>query len=159
MKRNPELPRDLARTWNNCLKRIKRNDNGCWEYHGRRLPSGYGHCCTPVGNKLVHVISYAFHCGPLVPELVVAHQCHNPACCNPVHLRLMSQKENVRQALERGMFRPSGKRKLPLEKHDEIKRRHQLSDQKERTKRQLAKEYGVSLSLIESIVYAKEVIS
>lgn len=34
--------------------------------------------------------------------MFVLHQCDNPSCCNPEHLRIGSHQENMRDAIERG---------------------------------------------------------
>lgn len=159
MKRNPRLPKgeSLARVWRNCLKRIQVNDSKCWVYTGVRNLGGYGYCYTPLGNKMVHVLSYAVHCGEPPSHLVIAHQCHNPACCNPVHLQPMTQRENVRQSIERGTFHYNtvAKRKVPAECHAQIRA---LYRQTGWSRQRLANKYGVSVSLIEKILYSKELV-
>jgi hypothetical protein len=101
---------------------------------------------------MVHVISYAVHCGQPVNGLVVAHLCHNPACCNPIHLQLMTQKENVAQQLARGTFCfPPRKRKLSRDAYPLIRMSHAYRNV---SALNLAEQYGVSKSLIEKILYS-----
>ena len=146
------LPSDLGSVWRRCLRHVRAEPGGCWAWSGCRTCGGYGRVATPVGVRLAHVISYAFHCGPLEEGLVVAHQCHNPACCNPVHLRLMTQRENVSQSLRRGTFSFAPKTyKVPPTEHKWIRMNHAYRGISTST---LAEKYGVSKSLIEKILYS-----
>jgi hypothetical protein len=151
MKRSP-LPTNLAPIWQRCLKYVDPAPNGCWEWTGAKSVGGYGRVSIP-GNqqRLVHVISYAHHCGVLPAGLVVAHLCHNPCCCNPVHLQPMTQLENVRQSIDRGTFK-SHRRPLKLTPQQRLQikadYKHTASD-----RLRLAAEYGVSESLIAKILY------
>jgi hypothetical protein len=76
--------------------------SGCWEWKGHRFGRGYGR--TSLNGKLiiVHRLFYAWAVGPIptgcsknTPN--IDHLCRNRACCNPVHLELVSLKENVRR--------------------------------------------------------------
>lgn len=87
----------------------------CWEFQGYRQRSGHGQ--IRIGGregKLVqaHRLSYRLFHGEIPSHLVVRHQCHNAACCNPAHLQLGTQEDNVRDAIEAGRhyypFKPLG---------------------------------------------------
>lgn len=150
--RRARLPEDLAPVWRRCLAKLKPTPAKCWEWTGCKTKGGYGRVSTANGVRLAHVVSYAHHCGVPPEGLVVAHQCHNPACCNPVHLMLMTQKENVSQSLKRGTFSFAPRvRKLPLTEHPWIRISHFYRGISAST---LAEKHGVSQSLIEKILYA-----
>ncbi len=156
MKRLPGLltRSQLQRAWGNCLRRIKIDAHGCWIYHGSRNRGGYGTCGTPLGNRLVHVVSYTIHCGEPPRHLVVSHKCHNPACCNPVHLRPITQKENVAESIQRGTFHYNYRKpKLTDQQRQSIRLAY---DGSVKCAQRLAVAYGVSLSLVQKIIYRKE---
>jgi hypothetical protein len=79
-------------------------DTDCWLWTGARLKSGYGLVRlgpATAGNALVHRLMWAWLVGPLprgrgrkIPQLdhVV---CERKACCNPIHLKLVSLRVNL----------------------------------------------------------------
>lgn len=77
----------------------------CIEYAGARNANGYGVLPKPVnGSRLAHRAALAEALGrPVVG--VVRHACDNPPCVNPKHLLEGTQKENMRDASERGRTR------------------------------------------------------
>lgn len=89
--------------------KVQRGDLfACWPWKAAKHPKGYGR--FKVGGKLYssHRLAYEMANGP-IPEKMVAnglilHACHNPACCNPAHLRLGSGSENVMDAVKAGRW-------------------------------------------------------
>ena len=49
-----------------------------------------------------HRISYWLHKGEIPKGIYVLHSCDNPKCINPEHLHLGTQKDNIRECIERG---------------------------------------------------------
>lgn len=68
-----------------------REDLGpCWEWGGTRNESGYGlfHASREgYRNARAHRVMYELTYGQLDPGDVVRHDCDNPPCVNPAHLR------------------------------------------------------------------------
>jgi hypothetical protein len=144
------LPPDLSPAWSRCVDRLKVTPTGCWEWQGCKTIGGYGRVWF-LKPRLVHVVSYFYHCGPVPDNLVISHKCHNPACCNPVHLQPASQKENVRQSIDRGTFSYTSRPwKLTEEQRTQIRREYK-GTRKHRL--ELAERYKVSMSLIEIVLY------
>ncbi len=90
--------------------RIRQCDHGndceicCWEWQGWTNKDGYGE--FEYHDKLYrpHVVAYMISAGlPAIPyKMCVCHQCDFPACCNPNHLWLGTQKENIQDASRKG---------------------------------------------------------
>jgi hypothetical protein len=55
-----------------------------------------------LGHKRVHRWSWEIHYGPIPSGIYVCHHCDNPPCCNPEHLFLGTQADNMRDAATKG---------------------------------------------------------
>lgn len=50
----------------------------------------------------VHRVIWEIYFGPIPDELHVLHSCDNPPCCNPYHLFLGTQEDNVKDMHTKG---------------------------------------------------------
>ena len=69
----------------------------CWPWTGKRHEDGYGlirRGGRVTGNEYAHRLAYEFEHGPIPDEMTVDHQCVNPPCCNPRHLKLETLEDN-----------------------------------------------------------------
>lgn len=73
--------------------------DACWNWRGSRR-SGYG--SIPYGQvswpgqpQGAHQVAWVVTYGPIPAERQVCHWCANPACCNPTHLWLGTQRQNT----------------------------------------------------------------
>lgn len=82
---------NLSRFW----QKIKKgNKNECWEWLGKPNSHGYGMYHQDKKSYQAHrVMMYILGCNP--NNHIVRHICNNPICCNPNHLELGSQKDNM----------------------------------------------------------------
>lgn len=76
--------------------------NGCWEWTAAISPKGYGQFAVrwSDGTKTTTSHRWAmrffnFNEKPLPKDLCVDHLCANRKCCNPMHLRLCTSRENT----------------------------------------------------------------
>ena len=83
--------------------KLARRPNGCLEWTGASQPAGYGHMWFDGKWVGSHRIAWILANGPIPDGLHVCHACDNPPCCEPTHLWLGTNAENVadRDAKER----------------------------------------------------------
>ena len=83
----------------------------CWEWTACRDGFGYGMIfngekSTGKRSLRAHRVSLELATGQKIPDdMFVLHHCDNPPCCNPDHLYVGTQTENVRGRDERGRQR------------------------------------------------------
>lgn len=79
---------------------------GCWLWIGPRTSSGYG-AVRLLNRKmgLAHRLAWEYAHGPIPDGQVVCHHCDNPPCCNPSHLFVGTQADNLRDMTEKGRRR------------------------------------------------------
>lgn len=84
-------------------ERVSKRPSGCWLWTGNRVGGGYGALSlAKQPHILAHRYSWELHRGPIPPDTKVLHTCDTPACVNPDHLWLGSQKDNVRDMITKG---------------------------------------------------------
>lgn len=98
---------ELARFWSYVYRDgptpIHRPDLGsCWTWTGGKRGKGYGAFNMPKpdgGYRMVNAHRYAYEVSVarVPPELVVDHRCLNRLCCNPAHLEVVTNGENLRR--------------------------------------------------------------
>jgi hypothetical protein len=94
---------DIARFWG----KIDRSagPDGCWLWLCSRNAKGYGTFTVTRGgrrNEGAHRWAFELTYGPIGTGLCVCHRCDNPPCCNPTHLFLGTQSENLRDMVAKG---------------------------------------------------------
>lgn len=74
----------------------------CWIWLGHKNNKGYGY--VSVGGKLdvAHRHAWRAFCGGIPNGMHVLHHCDNPPCCNPDHLFLGTNADNVRDRIAKG---------------------------------------------------------
>lgn len=77
--------------------------NKCWIWQGAKGKglNRYGHFKYPGGQR-AHRFALELKLGrALLPSEKSLHQCDNPPCCNPDHLFLGTQKDNILDMLQK----------------------------------------------------------
>lgn len=118
--------------------------DACHEWTGSRQSKGYGRMWGSVSRRPVnaHRVAYVLAYGLIPAGLVVRHRCDNPPCCNPAHLTLGTQRDNVHDRDERdrqAQGESHGQAKLTVEAVNDMRRRARAGA----TYVELADEYGV----------------
>lgn len=135
----------------------------CWLWTGGRI----GHCgdqyyggFAPNGSgstRGAHRYSWELHYGAIPVGLCVLHRCDQPRCVNPEHLFLGTKRDNNRDMAAKGRNArgvQAGRAKLNDDAIREIRRLHALG-QPAKGKRGLARQFGVSSTLIQHIVHRR----
>lgn len=89
----------IQRFW----RKVQIDDSeSCWLWQAFRNPKGYGMISNGGYMALAHRVSWAIHNGKVPANKYVLHRCDNPSCCNPKHLYIGTNADNVRDKVERG---------------------------------------------------------
>lgn len=123
--------------------------DGCWPWAGMIGTDGYGRVFFRSGRPiLAHRAAWEVFKGPIPAGLHVLHTCDNRPCCNPGHLFLGQDRENVddKVAKRRHNFGEG----VPQARLTNDQAR-QIRDAKGKLHRELATEFGVSLTTISNI--------
>lgn len=84
---------------------VKRgNSDECWEWQ-RSTSDGYGHMTYEKRYIIAHRAAYEFTYGAIPDGLFVLHRCDNRRCCNPDHLWLGTNRDNVLDSVSKGRWR------------------------------------------------------
>lgn len=151
---------DRTRFW---AKVDVKGPNECWLWQGGRAGGrkrSYGAFRTKQPRAIVYTHRYAYCLAngmdvhDLPREAVVKHSCDTHLCCNPSHLSLGTQAENVIEARDRGLLRKGS------QIHNAILKESDIPAIREAirggvTRKTLARQYGVSTGAITGIWLGK----
>lgn len=79
---------------------------GCWEWRGARKLTGHPYGIAFIGGKCrtMHRVAIVASGSVLGASDCVLHRCDNPPCCNPDHLFVGSQNDNIRDCAQKGRY-------------------------------------------------------
>lgn len=129
----------------------------CWQWIGKDNGDGYGTIMDHRIRYSTSRYSWILAFGHIPKGLHVLHRCDNRRCVNPQHLYLGDNRMNTADKVEKGreakgeMFKSA---KLTEATVREIRKRYEYGSRENGTVA-LAKEYGVSSSLVGAIVHGK----
>lgn len=99
--------------------RIVIDPAGCWLWSGHINSNGYGRVTVSGKRDYAHRLSYRAFKGEIPDRMFVCHACDTPRCCNPEHLFVGSQADNMADCKRKG--RANGPRHLVGELHPRSK--------------------------------------
>ena len=82
--------------------------DACWPWTGACKRYGVLARDVSQGKKhaQAHRVAWELTNGPIPDGLYVLHHCDNPPCCNPAHLFLGTQEDNMRDCRDKGRLGP-----------------------------------------------------
>lgn len=98
-------PRDIATDAEFWLLVDRGAPEACWEWRGYRNRDGYGFTNYRDKPERAHRIAWTTAHGPIPSGLCVMHRCDNRPCCNPGHLALGTNAQNVADMVSKGRQR------------------------------------------------------
>ncbi len=128
----------------------------CKIWTGAKTRDGYGQVFRDGSSKRLHRIAYCEAHGLTLNDIkgkVVLHACDTPACYNPDHLSIGTQRDNVRDCINKGRFRRvdgihNPRAKLTPELGAEIRQAYSTGI----SYTELARRYSVSKSTIARVI-------
>ena len=131
-KRNIPSAEQIRDAWTGeVVPQLQVTESGCWEFTGRCWPGRsaedpaagrYGRLNIYGRTYKTHRIAAAVHLGLDIEDTAVKvlHACDNPPCCNPAHLSLGTDGDNVRDAITKGRMTgpPAQLREVCAKGHD-----------------------------------------
>lgn len=128
----------------------------CWNWTGAVRSSGYGVMQSGrrgEGLIVAHRFSFELHNGPIPSGLFALHKCNNKLCVNPRHLYVGDHSANLRDAWRDGLRKPF---KISLAAVKQIRAKFSAGAI---TQTLLAKQFRVSISMVNAIVRNKSRVS
>ena len=128
--------------------------DACWNWTGASNGVGYGKICNdPAGRlALAHRASWEMTNGPIEGRLHCLHKCDNRRCCNPVHMFLGTNAENMADKVAKGRqarVRGSAQGRAKLTEADIPIIRHRCAAGE--LQRAIAVDYSVSQAVISCV--------
>jgi hypothetical protein len=85
-------PKQLARFWSKIDQSAGPNE--CWPWTASISSTGYGQLRVQYVRVYAHRAAYEWTTGEDITGWYIDHLCHVPVCCNPAHLRRVTQQQN-----------------------------------------------------------------
>lgn len=78
------------------------SEEQCWEWQAGLNSEGYGSFWMRSKPHKAHRLAYELVHGEIPDGMFVCHSCDNPKCCNPAHLFLGTNKDNIEDKVSKG---------------------------------------------------------
>lgn len=132
------------------IETILDTETGCWNCISHKpIQDGYHPIRIKGKSTYVHRVVYERYNGKIPEGLGIIHSCDNPHCCNPAHMRVGTQAENIADKVNKNRQSKGvghGAAKLTEKQVLSIRR-----ERKHSTLQELAEKYKVCISSISGI--------
>jgi hypothetical protein len=121
----------------------------CWEWIGYKKKDKYGQFYfdskAQQSNRVAWILTY----GEIPKGLFVCHKCDNPSCCNPSHLFLGTNRDNIIDMYKKGRNTVKHDNQINAKKlsHDNIVKIKSMKDHRKK----IAVRFGVTQGTIYKI--------
>lgn len=122
--------------------------DACWDWSGPKTGDNYGKFNSQGQLYYAHRFSWEQENGPIPDDLFCLHKCDNPICCNPRHLFLGTQADNMHDRWNKKR-RGNMRQKLTLRKVKNIRAAYATG---KFLQKELAVKYGIAKSNICKII-------
>ncbi len=124
---------------------VREGLSNCWIWTGAndgRLATGEGYGKFHLDGKFIrsHRVAYQLVKGDIASGMLILHECDNPQCVNPDHLRQGTHTENMREKAAKGRCNISTEPRKERLTREEVLEIYQST----KPNRQLAREFDVS---------------
>ena len=75
---------------------------GCWLWTGAATTDLYGNIRMDGAARYTHRVSYELFVGDIPEGMHVLHRCDVPLCCNPAHLFIGTNRDNIADSMKKG---------------------------------------------------------
>jgi hypothetical protein len=128
----------------------RRGTDDCWNWTANCHPvTGYGRTRCSRDFIYSHRMAYELTHGEIPVGMCVLHSCDNPKCCNPAHLRVGTQQDNVDDRVARNNKKKSGSKSYYETRNLEIYKSY-TGEMKEISC--IANKYGISGQMVYTII-------
>jgi hypothetical protein len=131
----------------------------CWNWTGSMGSHGYGTLSVDGNPRTTHRLAWELTTGPIPDGMHVLHHCDNRRCCNPSHLFLGTNLDNIQDMVKKGRQSKGASKnaKKGEENVTAVLTAEQVLDIRRRVgngehQRDIAKEYGVSQGHVSNLV-------
>lgn len=123
----------------------------CWPWN-KCVVFGYGKLRWGPSQRIMHAsrVAYELAVGTIPVGMLVCHTCDNPRCCNPAHLFIGTQSDNMRDAATKGRISwqqqgaNAGERNPRAKLSDDDIRRIRALNRTGVSYRAIAEQFGIS---------------
>jgi len=126
-------------------------ETGCWNWQGAQS-NGYGRRRKDGKVQSVHRVVWEENNGPIPEGLQVLHHCDNPPCCNPEHLFLGTQADNVADMISKNRDARGERRGNSKLTEADVRAMRRAYARGNVTGVALAEKYGVGKAVVSTVV-------